>query len=69
MPWSISDVDKHHAGLTPQQKAVWVEVANNLLSKGASDGNAIRQANTAVNRMRSGGLRGVMKKLKGGRRG
>jgi hypothetical protein len=31
MPWDVSMVDKHKAGLTPEQKKKWVKIANTTL--------------------------------------
>ena len=57
MPWKISDVDKHHAGLTDKQKKQWVEVANSVLDRCKKNGgtdetcapSAIKQASRVVN--------------------
>lgn len=38
MPWKTGDVDKHAKGLTDQQKAVWVKVANSALARCQADG-------------------------------
>jgi hypothetical protein len=54
MPWSVSDVDSHKKGLTPEQKKKWVSIANGIykecLSKGGTDKTcapkAIRIANS-----------------------
>lgn len=56
MPWTIEDVDKHKKGLTDDEKAQWVEVANSALKKCMEDGgseetcavSAIKQANGAT---------------------
>jgi HK97 family phage major capsid protein/HK97 family phage prohead protease len=53
MPWSIEDVEKHKKGLTDDEKAQWVAVANSVLKKCMDDGgteescaiSAIKQAN------------------------
>ena len=60
MPWTVDDVDKHHAGLTPAQKAVWIKVANKehttCMAGGGSEetcaASAIKQANAVVNDMK-----------------
>lgn len=57
VPWAISDVDKHHKGLSAKQKKTWVSVANgalkSCLAKGGKncDASAIKQANTVVGGM------------------
>lgn len=39
MPWTVSDVDEHIKGLTPEQKKKWVATANSVLAKCKSEGN------------------------------
>jgi archaellum component FlaF (FlaF/FlaG flagellin family) len=52
MPWTVSDVDEHIKGLTPEQKKKWVATANSVLAKCKSedgkdcDAQAIRVANS-----------------------
>jgi len=54
MPWSVSDVEKHRKGLTPEEKKKWVVIANGVLDdcikKGGTDKTcapkAIRIANS-----------------------
>ena len=54
MPWTADDADKHHANLSPDQKAEWAKMANAMLqdceSRGGSDceGHAIRGANARM---------------------
>jgi hypothetical protein len=56
MPWTVSDVDKHKKGLTPQQKAQWVAIANSVMKKCMANGgtdatcapSAIQQASGVV---------------------
>jgi len=56
MPWAVTDVNKHKAGLTDEQKKQWVAVANtareNCIADGGEqdvcDASAIRQANAAI---------------------
>jgi len=54
MPWTEGDVDKHIKGLSPEQKAVWVKVANHVLkdclARNGTDceGKAIRIANSTA---------------------
>lgn len=61
MPWTTADVDQHMKGLTPQQKAQWVKMANSMLQRCQEQGGkncdvkAIRMANAAMNDMLSGG--------------
>lgn len=56
MPWKIDDVDAHNKGLSPKQKRMWVQVANDALArcqkkKGSNcDAAAIKQANGVVAR-------------------
>lgn len=69
MPWTVGDVDGHHKGLGSRAKSVWVEVANSVLAKTGDKGRAIREANSAVNRIRSGGLRTAVERLGKGRHG
>lgn len=56
-PWTVSDVDSHHTGLSSSQKRQWVAVANSILKKCLENGgdestcaaSAIQQANGVVN--------------------
>jgi hypothetical protein len=49
MPWKPSDArHKTKRASTPKKQALWSQVANRLLSGGASEGSAIRQANAVV---------------------
>jgi hypothetical protein len=51
MPWKTSDVaGKTKAAKSATAKRQWVHVANNALSRGLSEGAAIREANAAVAR-------------------
>lgn len=51
MPWGPSDAIRHtHAAVTPKKKRQWSDVADSALSRGASEGSAIRQANAVVKR-------------------
>lgn len=57
MPWnSQSDVTRHNkrAGKSKRKGKVWRKVANKLLAKGASEGSAIRQANSVADRVYGG---------------
>ena len=40
MPWTVGDVDSKHKGLSPDQKAQWVAVANDVLAKTGDEGRA-----------------------------
>ena len=54
MPWKPSDARrKTKKASTPKKRALWAEVANRLLEKGASEASASRQANAVVGRAKS----------------
>ena len=40
MPWTVDDVDRHKAGLSPEQKARWVKIANGVLDACETTSNA-----------------------------
>ena len=49
MPWSAKDATRHTKKATsPKRKRQWSKVANSVLSRGASEGSAVRMANAAV---------------------
>jgi hypothetical protein len=49
MPWKASDAKKHTKKAdTPKKQKQWADVADSALSRGASEGSAIRQANSVV---------------------
>ena len=49
MPWSPGDAPKHtKKASTPAKKKQWAAVADASLSRGQSEGAAIRQANAVV---------------------
>lgn len=49
MPWTSADAKSHtKKANTPHKQSVWARVANKALSGGASEGSAIRQANSVV---------------------
>jgi hypothetical protein len=49
MPWKESDAKKHTKKAdTPKKQKQWADVADSALSRGASEGSAIRQANSVV---------------------
>jgi uncharacterized protein YdaT len=49
MPWSPSDAVKHtKKANTKKKRKVWASVANAALAAGASEGEAVRKANSAV---------------------
>lgn len=51
MPWKPSDATRHtHKAKSPKAKRQWSEVADSVLSRGESEGSAIRQANAVVAR-------------------
>lgn len=55
MPWAASDSARHtKKAKSPKQKRQWRDVANSALSRGASEGSAVRQANAVVAKGRSG---------------
>lgn len=55
MPWTTDDVEGHVKGLTAEQKAAWVKIANQTLADCGSgadcEGKAIRVANAAAQRV------------------
>lgn len=52
MPWKPSDAKhKTKKASTPAKQALWSQIANRLLAKGAGDASAIRQANAVVGRV------------------
>ena len=51
MPWGPSDAKRHtKKASTPKKQRQWSDVADSALSRGASEGSAIRQANSVVKR-------------------
>lgn len=51
MPWKPTDAHRHsHKAKSATAKRQWSEVADSALSRGASEGSAIRQANAVVAR-------------------
>lgn len=49
MPWSPGDAPKHtKRASTPAKKKQWAAVADASLSRGQSEGVAVRQANAVV---------------------
>jgi hypothetical protein len=49
MPWKASDAKKHTKKAdTPKKQKQWADVADSALSRGVSEGSAIRQANAVV---------------------
>lgn len=56
MPWSAADAPSHiKAANTPKLREIWARVANARLAAGASEGEAIREANAAVHKERGRG--------------
>jgi hypothetical protein len=50
MPWTVQDVDSHKKGLSPNEKELWVKVANDALERTGDESQAIREANAVVDR-------------------
>ena len=51
MPWTSKSAKSHTSkATTPKKERQWSSVANSALSRGASEGSAIRQANAVVKR-------------------
>jgi hypothetical protein len=49
MPWTATDAKRHtKKANTPEKASLWARIANQALRKGASEGSAIRQANSAI---------------------
>lgn len=49
MPWNPGDAKRHtKKANTPKKGRQWRDVANSALSRGQSEGSAIRQANAVV---------------------
>lgn len=49
MPWAAKDAKRHtKKAKSPKQQAMWKEVANSMLERGASEGAAVRGANSVV---------------------
>jgi hypothetical protein len=49
MPWKSSDAKRHTKKAdTPKKQKQWSDVADSALSRGASEGSAIRQANSFI---------------------
>ncbi len=49
MPWKPSDAKRHTKKAdTPKKQKQWADVADSALSRGASEGSAIRQANSVI---------------------
>jgi hypothetical protein len=54
MPWSAGDAKRHtRKASSGKSSRQWKDVANSALSRGASEGSAIRQANAVVARGKS----------------
>lgn len=55
MPWNADDAKRHtKKASTSKKKRQWKDVANSALSRGASEGSAIRQANAVVGKSSKG---------------
>ncbi|MGJ0510154.1 MAG: hypothetical protein ACR652_24155 [Methylocystis sp.] len=49
MPWKPNDAKRHTKKAdTPKKQKQWADVADSALSRGASEGSAIRQANSVI---------------------
>lgn len=48
MAWSANDAKKFKKDLTPQQTNHWAKVANRVLSRTGSEGEAVKAANAAT---------------------
>jgi uncharacterized protein YdaT len=49
MPWTPSDAVSHtKKANTKKKRKIWASVANKALRDGASEGEAVRKANSAV---------------------
>lgn len=49
MPWKPEDAKRHtKKATTPKKKRQWSHVADSMLTRGASEGAAIRAANAVV---------------------
>lgn len=56
MPWEPKDAYRHtHKASSPKAKRQWAHVADSALERGASEGSAIRQANSVVARRKARG--------------
>ena len=52
MPWQATDAERHTKKAdTPHKRRIWAQVANKALRNGATEENAIRQADAVVARM------------------
>jgi len=53
MPWQPTDATRHtKKAKSATAKRQWKDVANSVLSRGGSEGSAIREANAVVKRRR-----------------
>lgn len=53
MPWQPADASRHtKKAKSPTAKRQWKDVANSVLSRGGSEGSAVREANAVVKRRR-----------------
>lgn len=49
MPWKSSDAKRHTKKAdTPKKQRQWADAADSALSRGATEGSAIRQANSVI---------------------
>lgn len=53
IPWTSRDAKRHtRKANTPKKSRQWAKVADSVLSRGGSEGSAVRQANGVVARNR-----------------
>jgi hypothetical protein len=53
MPWKAKDANRHtRKAKSAKSKRQWSHVANSMLSRGSSEGSAVRAANAVVKRKR-----------------
>jgi uncharacterized protein YdaT len=58
MPWTAKDAKRHtKKASSPKRQRQWADVADSALSRGASEGSAIRQANGVVSKSMSAAKR------------
>jgi len=54
MPWNPKDAKRHtKKAKGAKAKRQWSHVANSVLSRGGSEGSAVRQANAVIKKRRS----------------
>ena len=54
MPWNARDAKKHtRKAKSKKSQRQWAKVANSVLSRGGSEGSAVRQANAVVKKRKA----------------